>query len=127
MYTFPTVCTGATPNVFIPRYITPISQTCGMSGYPGAHTTNVIHSTPRLITACKRGYYRIIKTIIEYGDDVNVQDSEGKTPLIVACENGNTEVVELLLSHGAKVNMQTNDNSTSLMFASRYMDIAMSS
>ena len=44
----------------------------------------------------------IIAEIIECNGDVNVVDSENRTPLHLACSLGNKDIVWSLLRHGAK-------------------------
>ena len=71
-----------------------------------------------LIDACKNGHIDLVKKMLRYGVDVNVNDKYGNTPLYWASMCGYTEVVKLLLAHGADVNVKDNDGSTPLYWAS---------
>lgn len=51
------------------------------------------------------------------GVSVNLQDSEGRTPLHWAVDRGHTNIVELLLSKSADVNAKDNEGQTPLHYA----------
>ena len=51
--------------------------------------------------------------------DINIQKSDGWTPLHLASYNGRTEVVQLLVDNGAEVNIKTNSGETPLDCAIR--------
>jgi ankyrin repeat protein len=55
-----------------------------------------------LHSAVEKGHISIIKYLIGKGADVNVTDSEGRTPLYHAEITANTEVEDLLKKYGAK-------------------------
>ncbi len=67
----------------------------------------------------------IIRLLIEYGANVNLQDKDGNTALVFASYNGHTEAVKLLLAAGAKVNLQDDRDYTALYYANRegYIEI----
>ena len=46
--------------------------------------------------------------------DINIQKSDGSTPLHHASERGKTEMVQLLVSNGAEVNIKDDDGDTPL-------------
>lgn len=46
----------------------------------------------------------IVKSLIEYGADVNQENNYGRTPLTMASHHGNMEIVKYLVEHGAEVN-----------------------
>lgn len=50
------------------------------------------------------GHFRIVKSLISKGADINLYDSEDKSPLYLACVGEIAEVVQYLLTHGAKIN-----------------------
>ena len=60
----------------------------------------------------------IIRLLIEYGANVNLQDKDGYTALVFASYNGHTEAVKLLLANGADPDLQDNNRRTALMYAS---------
>jgi ankyrin repeat protein len=53
-------------------------------------------------------------------DDVNVQDSDGNTPLHIACQFGNVDIVKSLLSVLANTNITNDDKNTALEHAKYY-------
>jgi ankyrin repeat protein len=58
-----------------------------------------------------------IKSLLDGGARVNVQDRKGKTPLMEAAGNPDPQIVGSLLECGALVNVQDNDGWTALMYA----------
>jgi ankyrin repeat protein len=53
--------------------------------------------------ACSRGHDELVKLLLEYITEVNVQ-CRYSSPLVAASESGHAQVVRLLLDHGANVN-----------------------
>lgn len=58
----------------------------------------------------------LVKTLLELGIEVDVQDNEGSTPLMYALDAAPVSTVETLLEKGADVNIQNNDGYTPLMW-----------
>ena len=57
---------------------------------------------PHLIyTASSWGHTKIVRILIEEGADVNIELSDGSTPLFVASEEGHVDVIRVLLANGA--------------------------
>ena len=50
---------------------------------------------PPLVYACMQGEISIVKLLLQYGADVNIQSDE--TPLTAACKHGHSDVVDILL------------------------------
>ena len=48
--------------------------------------------------------------------DINVRNSEGKSPLMNACERNHIEIARVLLKNGADITLQSNDGQTALHF-----------
>ena len=72
--------------------------------------------------ASARGYVRIAKLLLDgkyagKGADINMQNSNGDTPLIHACYHGHEAVVRLLLERGANATLRYKDGRTALAFA----------
>jgi ankyrin repeat protein len=61
----------------------------------------VIQDRTALYNAASHNYIECVKVLLEYHATVNIQDSNGLTPLHWACHHGNTEVIKLLLKAGA--------------------------
>lgn len=69
-----------------------------------------------LHNAVVAGHYEIAKYLIEAGCDINVQDSDGWTPLHCAASCNNLPLVKLLIENGALIYATTtSDNSTPAM------------
>jgi len=56
------------------------------------------------IQAINEGHVEVLDKLLRLGFDVNVQSSDGLTPLFAAAHEGNPETVEFLLENGADVN-----------------------
>ena len=57
------------------------------------------------------------KALIKAGAELNVQDSDGNTPLLLACKNSNEKVVRYLLRSGADAAIQNNKGETAMDLA----------
>ena len=66
---------------------------------------------------CK-GYWEVVKCLIEHGADVNAADKDGRTALLDASERGHFEVVKYLIERGADVNAADEYGYTALLDAS---------
>jgi len=64
--------------------------------------------------AVKKKHVPLVRLLLEYGVDVNVQDDQGNTPLHLAFENGFFYMVFVLLEYGADVNLTNKAGDTSL-------------
>ncbi|GAB66465.1 hypothetical protein PCYB_092510 [Plasmodium cynomolgi strain B] len=62
--------------------------------------------------ACDRGYLDIVKTLIEFGADVNAHDSCGDTALHIAAYSGKTDIIKYLTSAGADINRKNSEGLT---------------
>ncbi|RZC91454.1 hypothetical protein C5167_027521 [Papaver somniferum] len=68
-------------------------------------------------TSAREGELDNLVKHIENGVSVNLQDSEGRSPLHWAVDRGHLDMVELLLSKNADVNAQDNEGQTPLHYA----------
>ena len=62
----------------------------------------------------------IMKTLIDWGADINAVSNHGYTPLMSACITGLYPLVKLLLDNGAYKNIQTIYGDRAIDFAKRY-------
>ena len=69
-------------------------------------------------TACREGDLERVRQLIQGGQNVNIGDSYGDTPLILAAYNGHDQIVRELIRAGADVNGKGNDKQTALHWAS---------
>ncbi len=72
-----------------------------------------------LYTAAEGGDLNMVRKFIDQGNDVNIQDKHGKTPLHYAAGYGQLEVVQELVKNGADINAKDNLNTTPLHYAAR--------
>lgn len=70
-----------------------------------------------LIIASSRGYASEIDRLLNKGADVNVQTSEGATPLVFAVASGKPEAVDAVLAHNPEIDKITASNETPLLLA----------
>jgi hypothetical protein len=71
------------------------------------------------------GDEKLVRSLIEYGSNVNFRSSLGMTALILACKHGFYEIASLLIENGADVNIKDLDGNTALFYAQKneYKDI----
>jgi ankyrin repeat protein len=67
-----------------------------------------------LLSAARRGHFRLTKLLLDNGADVNARSSSLQTPLHGAAWNGHLTLAELLLQQGADLNAQSNSGQTPL-------------
>lgn len=70
-----------------------------------------------LLSVVTEGNTEGVYQMLSQGANINIQDSNGKTPLLKAIEAGQIEIVSILLSKGAGVNYADKDGSTALIVA----------
>ena len=58
-----------------------------------------------------------IRALVMAGADVNVCDSERKTPFLLAAEHCNADIVKIMINNGADVTVRDKNNSTALHLA----------
>ncbi|UJR28918.1 hypothetical protein I4U23_010136 [Adineta vaga] len=72
----------------------------------------------RLHLACKeKNGLRKVKQFISEGDDINLQDNHGWTPLHEAANHGHVDIVRYLLDCKANINVRANNGITTLIDA----------
>jgi len=72
-----------------------------------------------LIMACALGKRGIVKTLLNYGAEVNCVDLKGATSLHHACIFGDEKLVQVLLEAGADLSIRDQDNETPILKARR--------
>lgn len=70
-----------------------------------------------LFIAVENGNKAIVETLIRFGANVNVRDSDGRTPLMLIDDDADDGLVELLVQNGAKLNLADSEGSTALIIA----------
>ena len=53
--------------------------------------------------AVEKGYYDVVKRLVEHGADVNLSNKHGDTPLMRAVRGGYFDIAEYLVKQGAHV------------------------
>ncbi|CAF3379069.1 unnamed protein product [Rotaria sp. Silwood1] len=73
-----------------------------------------------LMLACQKGYFKIVKYLIENNAKVEARDRFKRTPLIHACMCGNAHIVSYLLRMGANASAFDSSLNTALHYAIAY-------
>ncbi|RHW42016.1 ankyrin repeat domain-containing protein [Neobacillus notoginsengisoli] len=71
----------------------------------------------QLLRAAEHGDLEELKSLIEKGSEVNVQDSEGRTAAMIATYNHNVEAARMLIEAGADVNIQDHMKNNPFLYA----------
>ena len=66
-----------------------------------------------------------LKYQLARGDDPNLRNERGETPLLIASSLGSTDMIETLVKHGANVNMGNASGETALIRAVQRRDTTM--
>ncbi|QQR49292.1 ankyrin repeat domain-containing protein [bacterium] len=80
-----------------------------------------------LCSAASSGDIQTLTTLVVNGENINMQDSMGKTPLHHAIKQGNAQTVEYLLLLGANPNIQDHTNKTPREHALKTNDLEIQS
>ncbi|XP_078074420.1 KN motif and ankyrin repeat domain-containing protein 1-like isoform X2 [Mustelus asterias] len=73
-----------------------------------------------LMLAVSHGRINMVKALLSYGANMNIQDDDGSTALMCASEHGHVEIVKLLLAQpGCDTALTDKDGSTALTIASQ--------
>ena len=70
-----------------------------------------------LNVASGNGYSEVVKILLEYGAQVNLQEEDGGCALMYASHCGHAEVVKIILENGAQVDLQEENGGCALMIA----------
>jgi ankyrin repeat protein len=58
------------------------------------------------------GDIKRLKELLEYGGDINLQDSDGVTPLMYSLEKNNIEITKLLITYKPDLSLKTKKGNT---------------
>ena len=73
-----------------------------------------------LMHAARDGHTEVVKTLIEIGANINIQNDNGDTALILAARRGLTEIVKILVENGADMNIKDSRyGRTALIYAAK--------
>jgi ankyrin repeat protein len=78
---------------------------------------NYINDPDALVWATHCGVEEEFTYCLSRGDDVNVQDEHGRTPLHAAAEEGWTYLASILVERGADIHMKDTEGDTPLDYA----------
>ena len=70
-----------------------------------------------LIPAAERGFFDIVRILIQNKVDINVRNNGGSTPLMMASSSGQLKIVQYLIAAGANINLKNNDGNTAFDLA----------
>jgi len=71
----------------------------------------------KFLEACKKGDHETINNLIQIPKIINIQNTQGWTPLIVSIYNNHKEAVKTLLINGANIKLCNFKGTTTLMYA----------
>jgi ankyrin repeat protein len=83
-----------------------------------------IYGRSSLMEASSKGYFDIVKLLLDRGATIDDKDNAGFNSLMLASQGGHLAIVELLLDRGANVNFTCNIKMTALMRASYVRHLA---
>ncbi len=69
----------------------------------------------QLLHATQNGDREAVLTLLQQGTDINIRDSQGRTPVMLATYQHNTDMVKTLLQAGADVNIRDNNKANPLL------------
>lgn len=81
------------------------------------HHASVHDKEQMLLYASRKGFALLASVFIGCGFNLNVRDTEGRTPLILATRGGSLETAQTLLDAGVSVNDGIASGMTPLMYA----------
>ncbi|CAG2200801.1 unnamed protein product [Mytilus edulis] len=67
--------------------------------------------------ACDNGAISIVKLLLAKGADINITDTEGRTPFYLSCRSGNADLVDLMIDKKCELYKANNHGKTPLMSA----------
>ena len=67
-----------------------------------------------LLFAVSKGQKKMVEILIKNQTDINVKDSQGRTPLIIAAINHHHDIIKVLLDNKADTNVKDNNGVTAL-------------
>ncbi|AVP87274.1 hypothetical protein phytr_3200 [Candidatus Phycorickettsia trachydisci] len=85
--------------------------------YFEAHHIINAPGVPLLVSAATDNNLEMIHWLLQNGQNINVQDSDGETALHEAVRNGRVDIVQYLLENGANVNIRNERAETALCLA----------
>lgn len=73
-----------------------------------------------LMVACKEGYFKDVKLLLDQGAKIDDQNFCNETALMIACRRGRIKIVRFLLEKGASVNICYNKDWNGVLDAHAY-------
>lgn len=66
------------------------------------------------------GTTKMVKLLLSYGAEINLEDNNGLTAIFYAIQHGTKAIVKVLIEHGANVNHKSHNKTNPLYYAKRF-------
>lgn len=84
-----------------------------------AHAQISLFQAPSLMQAVTNDDLNTLRALLRKGENANIADGQGRTPLIIAISKGNREMATVLLDNGAQAGRADGNGNTPLHWAAQ--------